>query len=154
VSNVNFRAGETVANSAVAPVAADGSVCLHANEPTNLVVDVAGYVTDNFVPLGPTRLLDTRSSGGPTVDVTLRAVPAGDAMGAVLNATAAGGSIEPGYVTVHPADTPIPSTSNVNFGAGQVVPNAVVVRPDDGGLVHLAASTPVQLVVDVFGYFR
>jgi hypothetical protein len=153
VSNVNFGAGQTVANAAVAPVAADGSICLHASAATNLVVDVAGYVIDNFVPVGPTRLLDTRSSGGRTVDVTLAAVPAG-AMGAVLNATAAGGSAAPGYVTVHPADGPVPSTSNLNFGPGQVVPNAVVVRPDDAGRIRLAASTPVQLVVDVFGYFR
>ena len=75
-------------------------------------------------------------------------------MGAVLNTTAAGDSTEPGFVTVHPADTPVPATSNLNFGPGQVVPNAVVVRPDDSGRIHLAASTPVELVVDVFGYFR
>jgi Fibronectin type III domain len=153
VSNVNFGRGQTVANSAVAPVASDGSLCLHAYAATNLVVDVAGYITDNFVTVGPTRILDTRSSSGPTTDATLTAVPAG-AMGAVLNATAAGGSAGPGFVTIHPADGPRPPTSNLNFGPGQVVPNAAVVRPDASGRVHLAASTPVELVVDVFGYFR
>jgi hypothetical protein len=153
VSNVNFAAGQIVANAAVAPVAADGSLCLHASVATDLLVDVAGYVTDNFITVGPTRVLDTRPTTGPTADATVGAVPAG-ARGAVLNVTAAGGSVVPGYVTVYPADGPRPPTSNLNFGADEVVPNAVVVRPDDGGRIHLAASTPVQFVVDVFGYFR
>jgi hypothetical protein len=48
---------------------------------------------------------------------------------------------------------PTPWTSNLDFTAGQIVPNAAVVRPDGNGKVHLAASTPVDLVVDVFGYF-
>jgi len=78
--------------------------------------------------------------------------PAG-AAGAVLNVTAAGGAAAPGYVTVHAADVPTPATSNLNFAARQVVPNAAVVRPDGAGRVHLAASTPVQLVVDVAGFF-
>jgi len=78
--------------------------------------------------------------------------PAG-AAGAVLNVTAAGGSLAPGYVTVHAADVPTPATSNLNFAAGQIVPNAAVVRPDAAGRIHLAASTPVHLVVDVAGFF-
>ena len=50
-SNLNFDAGQIVANAAVVPVAADGSLCLHANTPTDLVVDVAGAVTDNYVAI-------------------------------------------------------------------------------------------------------
>ncbi len=151
-SNLNFAAGQIVANAAVVPVAADGSLCLHANTPTDLIVDVAGAVTDNFVAIGPNRLLDTRSGTGATTSVAVEAGPSG-AAGAVLNVTAAGGSAVAGYATVHPADVGQPATSNLNFSAGQIVPNAVVVHPDPAGLVQLSASTPVQFVVDTFGYF-
>src|SRR5262249_60259302 len=57
-SNVNFLAGQSVANAAVVPVAGHGTICLHANTPTHLVVDVAGYLTAKFTPTGPTRALD------------------------------------------------------------------------------------------------
>jgi hypothetical protein len=152
-SNLNFTAGQTVADAAVVPVAPDGSLCLHTNTPTNLAVDISGYVTANFVPTGPTRVLDTRASNGPVAAARVTVAPAGAAAGAILTVTAAGGSTRPGYVTVHAADVPAPVTSNVNFAAGQVVPNAAVVRPDGNGVVQLTATTPVDLVVDVDGYF-
>jgi hypothetical protein len=151
-SNLNFEAGQIVANAAVVPVAADGSLCLHANVATDLVVDVAGAVTDNYVVTPPTRLLDTRQHLGSQAGVTVAATPPG-AAGAVLNVTAAGGSDTAGFVTVYPADVPLPPTSNVNFRAGQIVPNAAVVHPDGAGQVALSASTPVQLIIDAFGAF-
>jgi len=151
-SNLNFLAGQIVANAAVVPVAPDGSLCLHANVATDLVVDVAGAVTDNYVASAPTRLLDTRQQLGAQTGVTVPAATGG-AAGAVLNVTAAGGSGAAGFVTAYPADVPLPPTSNVNFGAGQTVPNAAVVHPDPAGQVALSASTPVQLVVDSFGAF-
>ena len=151
-SNLNFGAGEVVANAAVVPLAADGSLCLHASTATNLVVDVAGAITDNYVVVTPTRLLDTRERGGPVTAADVAATPAG-AAGAVLNVTAAGGSTADGFITAYPAGAPQPPTSNVNFRTGQIVPNAVVVAPDPIGHVALSASTPVHLVVDTFGSF-
>jgi len=151
-SNLNFEAGQIVANAAVVPVAADGSLCLHANVASDPVVDVAGAVTDNYVVMPPTRLLDTRPQLGSQAGVTVAATMPG-AAGAVLNVTAAGGSDAAGFVTVYPADVPLPPTSNVNFRAGQIVPNAAVVHPDGAGQVALSASTPVQLVIDAFGAF-
>ena len=41
-SNVNFAAGDDVANAAVVPVGAGGAVCLFASAATNLVVDLNG----------------------------------------------------------------------------------------------------------------
>ncbi len=43
-SNLNFSAGTTVANATIVKLAADGTVCLFNSEPTNLVVDVNGYL--------------------------------------------------------------------------------------------------------------
>ena len=41
-SNVNFGAGDVVANAAVVPVGAGGAVCLFASAATNLIVDLNG----------------------------------------------------------------------------------------------------------------
>jgi hypothetical protein len=43
-SNVNFVAGQTVANAVVAKVGAGGQVCLFTSSTTELVVDVTGFV--------------------------------------------------------------------------------------------------------------
>ncbi len=43
-SNVNFLGGQTVANSVLAKVGADGYVRLYTTSTSDLVVDVAGYV--------------------------------------------------------------------------------------------------------------
>ena len=44
-SNVNYGAGQTVANAVVARVGAGGEVCLFNLAPTDVIVDVAGYLT-------------------------------------------------------------------------------------------------------------
>ena len=42
-SNVNFVAGDTVPNSVIAKVGADGKVCVYSSQRIDTVVDVAGY---------------------------------------------------------------------------------------------------------------
>ena len=44
VSNVNYVAGATVANSAVVPLSTDGYLCVKAVGATHALVDVAGYL--------------------------------------------------------------------------------------------------------------
>ena len=75
VSNVNTdRAGQVVANQAIIPVG-PGGFNVYASVGGNLVLDVAGYYTGTsqgtgttglFVPVTPTRLLDTREGGALT----------------------------------------------------------------------------------------
>ena len=43
-SNLNFALGQTVPNAVVAKVGAGGAVCVFAEQPTHLLVDVNGYV--------------------------------------------------------------------------------------------------------------
>jgi hypothetical protein len=64
-SNVNFGAGQTVANLVISRLGANGSVCISANGQVDVVVDVEGtFGADSHLVGGPTsRLLDTRSSG-------------------------------------------------------------------------------------------
>jgi hypothetical protein len=68
-SNVNFIAGRTRANSVIAPVGADGAVCVFVSAPVDVVVDVSGWFVDGagsgFVGVVPRRLVDTRFAIGP-----------------------------------------------------------------------------------------
>ena len=43
VSNVNFPAGQVVANAVITPVAADGTLCFFSNTPAHIVADLNGY---------------------------------------------------------------------------------------------------------------
>ena len=42
VSTVNYLAGQTVANAAIVPVSAEGTVCFYSFAPTDIVVDING----------------------------------------------------------------------------------------------------------------
>ena len=62
-------AGRNRANAVVAPIGADGTVCVYVNRSSHVVVDVAGWfrgVDDpSFFGAVPVRLVDTRFAVGP-----------------------------------------------------------------------------------------
>lgn len=74
VSNLNFARDQNVANAALVKLAPDGTMCLRANLPVHLVVDVTGYITDGsaLVPITPTRLIDSREEVAPTCGLGIR----------------------------------------------------------------------------------
>ena len=158
-SNLNFAAGQTIANAVVARVGSSGRVCVYVSGSAGLLVDVNGFVPagSNFAALNPARLFDSRSNGGARAagSVTevqvagLGGVPA-DAKTAMLNVTAIEAS-SAGFMTVFPCGTPVPTASNLNFAAGQTIPNAVVAKIGDGGRVCIYTSSTAHLVVDVNG---
>lgn len=69
-SNVNFGRGGTAANGVIAPIGADGSVCVFTSADAHLIVDIAGWFTGGATPAftgnNPRRLVDTRNNIGPT----------------------------------------------------------------------------------------
>ncbi len=158
-SNLNFAAGQTIANAVVARVGSSGQVCVYVSGSAGLLVDVNGFVPagSNFAALNPARLFDSRSNGGARAadSVTevqvagLGGVPA-DAKTAMLNVTAIEAS-SAGFMTVFPCGTPVPTASNLNFAAGQTIPNAVVAKIGDGGRVCIYTSSTAHLIVDVNG---
>ncbi|WP_441250160.1 PKD domain-containing protein [Kitasatospora sp. McL0602] len=119
------------------------------------------YSALGFAPITPTRVLDTRQPGsrrlgpGESVDVF---VPTAASVkvrpdAAVLNVTAVNPS-QGGYLSVYPAGSPRPATSNVNFTAGQVVPNLVTVPTGANGKVTVYNfSGTTDVVVDVMGSY-
>ncbi|WP_441250165.1 PKD domain-containing protein [Kitasatospora sp. McL0602] len=161
-SNLNFTAGQTVANQVVVPIGADGKVSIYNKfGHTQVVADLFGYYSPTgsslFTPVVPTRLVDTRTAGqhalgqGGTLPVASGA-PAG-ATGAVLNVTSTA-STAGGYLTVWADGAAKPGTSNVNFLAGKTVPNHVTTPLGANGsfdVYNFLGQT--QVVADLFGYF-
>jgi hypothetical protein len=164
-SNLNFTAGQTIANSVIVPVPADGGIdFLNHGGTVDVLADVQGYYTGGaggaFVPVPPTRLLNTRSDGGALVANGTRALQVagatgvpGDASAAVLNTTVTGGTAN-SFVTVYPDGSALPSVSNINFGAGQTIPNMVTTSIGANGKVDFYNHVgSVDVLADLFGYF-
>lgn len=184
-SNLNYATGQTVPNLATVKVGATGAVTLFntSSGSVSLVADVAGYYLGGtptaagaFVPLAPTRLLDTRvglGGRGPVardyvvLQVTGRGgIPASGVAGVVMNVTATEEQTA-GFVTVFPNETAMPNASNLNFGPRQTIANLAAVKLGGGGrvvFVNQSTNLPrqgfmppvmgtIQLVGDAAGYF-
>ncbi len=169
-SNLNLVANDTRANLVVVPLGVDGKVSLFTSGGTDLIADVAGWFTDAsapddgaglFVPITPTRVLDTRQEPSPpTAPVSslsrligaTAVVPPHAAIAIAFNITVteSGGA---GFVTAWPAHTARPLVSNLNATrSGQTVPNAAIVTL---GLDELALYTQsgAHLVIDINGWY-
>ena len=130
-------------------------------------VSAAGF-TSAFQPLAtPQRLADTRVSGdmgaGTTVSIAVTGaapLPAsGGLVAAVLNVTVAGIS-GPGYWTVFPHESGLPTSSNINidlattfFGPSLAVPNLVTVPVGPSGIVDVYSQLGGNVVIDMLGYY-
>jgi len=168
-SNLNWVAGDTVANRVVVPVGAGGEISI-SNDlgTTDVIVDVNGYFTDGsstpsnaslYTPITPTRLVDTRTTGGTLgAGGTYIAQIGGSggiglsATAAVLNVTATNTTAASDF-TVYPGGTR-PGTSDLNWQTGQTVPNLTVATLSETGAIavyNVAGSA--DLIIDAFGYF-
>jgi Peptidase family M23 len=172
-SNLNFRAGATVANTVVSRLGTGGRVCLVTSAASHLLVDVSGFFASgsSFASLTtPARLLDSRIGATTATGlnqgigkrtkgsvfellVTGSAGVASTASGAVLNVTAVNPAAN-GFFTVFPCGASQPVASSVNFAGGDVVANLVVTRIGIGGKVCLYTSELSDVIVDVSGYFN
>ncbi|WP_441248782.1 PKD domain-containing protein [Kitasatospora sp. McL0602] len=161
-SNLNFAAGQTVANQVVVPIGADGKVSVYNRFGyTHVVADVFGYYgasgSSLFTPVAPKRLADTRTGGQAALGTGAflkvdTGLPAG-ATGAVLNVTSTASTAN-GYLTVWADGAAKPGTSNVNFPAGRTVPNHVTTPLGNNGAFDVFNfSGSSQVVADLFGYF-
>ncbi len=158
-SNLNFVAGQTVPNAAIAGVGANGSICLYTTAATHLVVDVGGFSTGaaNYLPLVPERLFDTRVDWGGTKlpagwYVWQEIGEPGELVAVVLNVTVTQPN-GPGYITVYPCNQDLPKASNLNFVRGQTVPNMVIAPVDSDGRVCLYTSQTTHILADLNGVF-
>ena len=172
-SNLNYSAGETIANLVSSPVA-DGEVSLFngSGGTIDLIADVEGYVEagattvpGTIASLAPTRLLDTRSgvgahagavSAGQTIGLPVAGhggVPATGVSAVVLNITVTG-STDGGWISAWAGGEERPLTSDLNYGTGETRPNLVIVPVGADGSVWLINGSlgSAHLIADVAGY--
>lgn len=113
-----------------------------------------------YVPVSPSRILDTRSGlgfshrvgAGETFTIALPGVPA--AASAVVLNLAIDASADRGFVTVYPAGTARPTASSINVdGVGQTIANLVTVPLGSGGKLNVYSQMSADLIADVQGYY-
>jgi len=167
-SNVNFTAGETVPNLVIVPVTNGVVDIANASSGTvQLVDDLEGYFSstapDSFVPMPPTRQLDTRTLHSPLAahgTISLFSATVDDPVhpqtpvAAVDNVTVTSPA-KPGNLIVYPAGAARPGVSNLNFSVNETVPNLVIAKTGTYAQISYYNNSPgqLQLIVDEYGYY-
>jgi hypothetical protein len=172
-SNVNYAKGQIVANGVIAPVSANGQVCVYSNQPIDVIVDLAGWFRGNeFKGAAPKRLVDTRDGTGGqqgqlgasgqygvlvvgqtlTVDGASQLIPS-SATAVALNVTVTNPQ-EAGFITVYPCSAERPNASNVNYVAGDTVANNVIAPIGSSGFVCVYTQSTTDVIVDISGWFE
>ena len=174
-SNLNWSAGETVANLAIVPVGVGGAIVIHnSTGATQVVVDLQGYfapaggsTNSSYVALTPSRIADTRPGSGeadsgrtlgPRSSLAIQVagrggVPSSGATAVVLNVTATD-TTSAGFLAVYPGGVGWPGTSNLNWRSGETVAARVIVPLGPAGTVSVYnQSGSTDVAVDVSGYF-
>jgi hypothetical protein len=173
VSSLNPRVGRARANSAIVPVAADGTICLTSNVTSHVIVDLTGWFGagaggEKFVAINALRLADTRQThptlngGAGPVPLTpgreLRVQIAGTrgisaaAAAATLNIVAVGAT-EPGFLVAVPCGG-WSDVSNLNYTGGGAVANGANVKLDATGAVCVTTSSAAHVIVDITGIWE
>jgi hypothetical protein len=165
VSTLNANLGGVTANSAIVPAGTNGDISVFVSNPSDVVIDVNGYFAPpgagglSLFALTPCRVLDTRTApvNPPTaspfdVGVALSGCGApASAQSFVLNATV----VPPGpfgFLTLWPQGTTRPLVSTLNAIDGAITSNMAIV-PTINGAISAFGSHPVQLILDMSGYF-
>ncbi len=173
-SNLNLNPGYTIPNLVVSQVDSSGKVAIYNGGVAGqeVVVDVQGYFPTNtsYVPMLPTRFLDTRS-GGITADGQFQtnaplpshgtlslliggrsSVPSG--VGAAIFNLAAVQPTSVGFVTAWQFGQPQPNAANLNLNAGLTIPNLVISGlGSDKVSLYNGGVDPTELVADMQGWF-
>ena len=150
----------------IGPTVGDG-----VGEVEDYAVEIIGgqaALTDPFVSIVPTRVLDTRDDdgfrlgewtgtgpllGGTTVEIPVRSgadLPA-DAKAAVANLTVTDAE-SPGFLTVYPCGTTRPTTSNMNYQAGDSRAGLAYAPISATGSMCVFSNQTTELIVDISGY--
>ncbi|MHB1526773.1 MAG: G1 family glutamic endopeptidase [Candidatus Dormibacteria bacterium] len=176
VSNLNWAQGETVPNLVIVPVGTNGQASFYNYAGrTDVVVDLEGYFASeavgstagSYVPITPTRVVDTRSgsglsSAGMTIGaggaLSFTATGAGNGpstgVTAVLMNVTVTNTTAASYLTAFPEGATQPLASNLNWVRGETVANRVVVPVSSTGRVTLYNSTgSTDVIADINGYF-
>ncbi len=175
-STLNFPIGDDRANGVTVALGVGGTLSVTMVGPSSagsayVVFDVTGYFAPTggatYVPLDPTRLLDTRNgTGGISGPIGSHVAHTFGVTGGVVpsNATAVTGNLtvtgqnSGGYLFLGPVATDNPTSSTLNFPIGDDRANGVTVALGVGGTLSVTMVGPssagsAYVVFDVTGYF-
>ncbi|MBT2448938.1 hypothetical protein J7F03_17925 [Streptomyces sp. ISL-43] len=177
-SNLNFSAGQTIANSVIVPIGADGRISVRNGgwNPADVIVDVVGYYSPDsvsaYLPFNPERVTDTRVKGGPLPGRYYAYLGLGSGLphstGFVLNTTVTN-TKDTGYLAVTPDPNsiedydleidiapPLPTSSNLNWTVGKTVPNLVQAGRGSTGVIDFwnESDGAIDVIIDIFGVYK
>ena len=157
-----------VTSNGTCAVTAECTVGVGYDGPTGLGTPngVSAMLASYYVPITPTRFMDTRiGTGGTTGPIGSdshmalgiegkNGVPSANVTAVAINLTAVDGA-DSGYIVAYPEGSSLPGTSNIDYAAGQSIANfAIVPIGTNGGIAFYNSSGgSVQLLGDVTGYF-
>jgi len=165
-SNLNFVGGTAAAGSAYVGLGAAGTLCVHASQPVDVIVDLQGtFVASGglrFQAANPQRMLDTRvGTGGwlgqvgiaQTIDVAV--APAGvQAVTGNLTMVQPGAD---GYAAAFGCSFPLPATSSVNAASADVAANSVTLAVSAGAAstsdLCIHSSVGAHMIFDTTGWW-
>jgi hypothetical protein len=162
-STLNYDANDGVPNQAIIPLSG-GDLCLYSSQPTDIVIDVNGYVsptaTQVFTPVTPRRVHDTRSTGQPLrAGEVMRVVVEGGASPAPSAAVAVAVNItgvlpdETGWIRAFPCGVAEPAVSTLNPRVGRARANSAIVPTAGDGTICLTSNITSHVIVDITGWF-
>ncbi|MFL5726189.1 MAG: Ig-like domain-containing protein [Chloroflexota bacterium] len=178
-STLNFPIKDNRANNVTVGLNADGNlaaVFVGASNAatTDVIFDVTGYFVPGpwgaaFVPVDPTRILDSRTGTGltgPFVSQVPRPFPVAGQAGVPATGTVAitgnvtlTGQTTAGYAFVGPTAGATPTSSTINVPLGDTRANGLDIglAPDGTASAVWVGTNPAsttQVIFDVQGYFR
>ena len=171
-SNINFVAGQDVANLAIIPLDNDGRFCLFHSTRAHGIVDVIAFLAPveegsglRVVPQNPQRIVDTRSRVACDTAGTCGAKPIehrrsliisdapADPYLANLTVTRSGA---PGFISAGGCESVtrgnrIPEWSNLNYRLNEDRANLAIIRPDDVLTSCAYSWGGTDFIVDILG---
>jgi serine protease inhibitor ecotin len=176
-STLNFPVGDDRANQVTVALGTGGTLSItfvapSASQIAHAIFDVTGYFVPGtsgarYVPLTPSRLLDSRSGNGlsgPFASDVARTFQVSGRGGVSGNSVAVTGNLtvtsqtSPGYLYIGPGAVNNPTSSTLNFPKGDDRANGVAVALGAGGTLSITYAAPTsgpiaQVIFDVTGYF-
>jgi hypothetical protein len=168
-SNLNYAAGQTIANQAWVQVSEpQGEVCFYSSSDTHLIVDVLGnwgYFPGGaqYTPIVPVRVLDSRPKQALDFSTAFWVSKYNKyASAASVNVTVVDARGD-GFGVAHDGTSATPTTSTLNYRKGGTVGASATTwitanqNPKDGKVMYgvevSLSGGAASMIVDVFGVY-
>ena len=157
MSSVNYPAGGDRGAMAVIPLSAAKTLCVYSDAASHVIVDLQGAfvpspaVDGRRLPAAQHALADRRhAQHQPGLDPH---DPRAGRVGRGRRQPDRDRGRRAGFLTAYPCGGAVPNVSNVNFGPTEPVAGSAFVPTSDADTICVAASTSVDVIVDITGSF-